>query len=313
MDGRSAALKIPPAAPPSPSHRVAVPLRGLVLMVISTIFFSAGDVITKVLAGSLPPVQIAWLRYATFTLLLVPFVLFGGAGLRSRRPGLQVLRGIGMVGSALFFVLGLPYLSVADATAIYFISPIMITALAVLFLGETVGWRRWTAALVGLLGVLIVMRPGTSAFQTAAILPLLGATSWAGAAIATRLMSGTDQPTTTLAYSALTGLVLLSAMVPFVWVNPTGYELALAFAMGALSTAGHGLVVLAYREASASVVAPFSYVQLIWAGALGYAVFGTAPDGFTILGASIIAASGLYTAYRERVRSVERQSSDARS
>jgi drug/metabolite transporter (DMT)-like permease len=304
MADRSAVLKVPFEGPQA--RHTPIPLRGVALMVGSTVFFSLADVITKVLAETLPAVQIAWLRYVTFALILVPLVRLSGSGLRSRRPGLQVLRGLGMVGSALLFTLGLPFLPVADATAIYFISPILITALAVLFLGEKVGWRRWTAALVGLLGVLVVIRPGTGSFQMAALLPLLGATSWAGAAIVTRLMSGTDQPTTTLAYSALSGLTVLTLMVPFAWVMPSGYELALALAMGVLSTAGHGLVVLAYRDASASMVAPFSYVQLIWAGALGFAFFGSWPDGFTILGAGIIAASGLYTAYRERVRGAAR-------
>jgi drug/metabolite transporter (DMT)-like permease len=297
-------------ASPAPDLRVADgrPMWGIALMVMSTVFFACGDVITKVLAGSVPPIEIVWLRYVTFSVILIPLAWRGmrGGRLRSRRPGLQALRGLGMVGSALFFTVGLPYLPVADATAIYFISPILITALAIPFLGEKVGWRRWTAALVGLVGVLIVIRPGTGAFNVAALLPLLGATCWAGAAVATRMMSGTDRTTTTLVYSALVGLTVLTALVPFSWRTPNATELALALAMGAASTAGHGLVVLAYRHASASMVAPYSYVQLIWAGSLGYAVFGSLPDAYTVTGAGIIAASGLYTAYRERVRAAAR-------
>lgn len=294
----------PAPAPQARAARAQVPLRGIALMIASTLFFACGDVLAKALASSLPAAEIVFLRYATLAVLLLPFVLrsAGRAELRSQRPGLQVLRGLGMVGSALCFTLGLPFLPVADATAIYFISPIVITALAMLFLGEKVGWRRWTASLIGLLGVLIVMRPGTGAFQAAALLPLLGATCWAGAAIATRVMSGTDRPITTLAYSAIVGLAVLAALVPFSWVTPTWLELGLAIAMGVLSSVGHGLVVLAYRETSASVVAPFSYGQLIWAAALGFAAFGALPDRFTVAGAVIIAASGLYTAYRERVR-----------
>ena len=299
-----------PAPTPAPPWSIAEgkPLWGVALMVIATVFFACSDVITKVLSGALPPVEIAWLRYVTFTALLIPLALRGAreSALRSRRPGLQVLRGLGMVGSALLFTLGLPFLPVADATAIYFISPILITALAIPFLGEKVGWRRWTAALVGLVGVLIVIRPGTGAFNSAALLPLLGASCWAVAAVATRMMSGTDRTTTTLVYSALVGLAVLTALVPFSWRTPSGWELGLAVVMGVTSTAGHGLVVLAYRHASASMVAPYSYVQLIWAGTLGFMVFGTLPDGYTVLGAGIIAASGLYTAYRERVRAAER-------
>jgi len=309
MAAGSVASKTPldPAASPLNRH-TQVPLRGIGLMVASTVFFSCGDIIAKALASSMPAVEIVWLRYVTFSLILAPFLWHsvGKVGLRSSRPGLQLLRGLGMVGSALLFVLSLPFLPVADATAIHFTSPILITAMAMLLLGEKVGWRRWAAAFVGLIGVLVIIRPGTGAFQPAALLPLVAAACWAGAAVATRQISGTDHPMVTLAYSALIGLVVLTAAVPFAWVTPTGYELALAISMGAMSTAGHGLVVLAYRHASASLIAPFSYVQLIWSGALGFLAFGALPDGFTIAGAGIIAASGLYTAYRERVRASAR-------
>jgi drug/metabolite transporter (DMT)-like permease len=116
------------------------------------------------------------------------------------------------------------------------------------------------------------------------------------------MMSGTDHPATTLAYSAVVGALVLSVLVPFGFVTPGWPELALGLCVGVLSTIGHWLVVLAYRHASASAIAPFAYVQLIWAGVLGYAVFRSIPDGWTVVGAAIIAASGLYTAYRERVR-----------
>jgi drug/metabolite transporter (DMT)-like permease len=304
LSARPAAFDVPPSGGRVGVLRGQVPLRGILCLVGSTIFFSVSDVITKMLADSLPAIEIAWLRYVTFALLVVPFVVANGGwgALRSTRPRLQVFRGLGTVGSALLFTASLPYLSVADATAIYFISPILITALSIPFLGEVVGWRRWTAAAFGLLGVLIVIRPGTSAFELAALLPLLGATSWAGAAIVTRVMSGSDKPLTTLVYSALVGLAVLSLLLPFAWVTPTWREVALGLCVGILSTIGHWLVVQAYRHASASTVAPFAYVQLIWAGALGYAVFGSFPDGWTATGAVVIALSGLYTAYRERVR-----------
>jgi drug/metabolite transporter (DMT)-like permease len=279
------------------------PLWGIALIVASTVFFACSDVITKGLASSLPAVEIAWLRYVTFSLLVAPLLLRnGGTVLRSRRPGLQVLRGLGMVVSALLFTSSLRFLPVADATAINFISPILITALSIPFLGEVVGWRRWTAAVVGLIGVLIVIRPGTSSFELAAVLPLLGATSWAGAAIVTRMMSGTDSAATTLAYSAFVGAAVLSALLPFTWVTPGWQEIGLGLCVGVLSTIGHWLVILAYRHASASTIAPYSYIQLIWAGALGYCAFGSVPDLWTVVGIGVIAASGLYTAYRERVR-----------
>ncbi|WP_230529916.1 DMT family transporter [Microvirga roseola] len=298
------------AAAPAPTQSLpaASPLRGILLLVASTVFFSVSDVITKQLAATLPAGQVAWMRYAVFALLVIPLLGMNGGGtlLRSHRPGLQVLRGLGMVGSTIMFTHGLRFLPVADATAIYFVSPILIMALSILFLGEQVGWRRWTAAAVGLVGVLIVIRPGTGSFQTAALLPLAGATSWAAAAVVTRRMSGSDHALTTLAYSAFIGFAVLSAALPWSWEMPDGGEMALGLCVGLLSTVGHWFVIQAYRHGSASIIAPFSYVQLIWAGSLGYLVFGSLPDGWTIVGAGIIAASGLYTAYRERVRSLQK-------
>lgn len=285
------------------------PVRGILLLVASTIVFSICDITTKYLAATLPASEIAWIRYATFSCLVVPVILLtGGKELfRAKRPGLQVLRSFGMVGSTIFFTMGLRYLPVAESTAIYFVSPILIMALSILFLGESVGRRRWIAALVGLTGVLVVIRPGTDAFQTTALLPLLGATSWAAGAVVTRKMSGSDHPLTTLVYSAVVGCLILSVTVPFTWITPSFSEVGFALLMGLFFTIGQWFVVLAYRYGNASVIAPFSYVQLIWAGALGYLVFGALPDGWTIVGACIIAASGLYTAYRERVRMLQRK------
>jgi drug/metabolite transporter (DMT)-like permease len=296
-------------APPEPSSLPAPsPLRGILFLIASTIVFSIADVITKQLTSTLPPPEVAWMRYVTFALVMVPIVLVKGgpALLRSRRPGLQVVRGFGMVGSSLMFIQSLPHLPVADATAIFFVSPILIMALSVLILGESVGWRRWSAAAVGFIGVMIVVRPGTGAFQAAALLPMIGASSWAVGTIVTRKIGG-DHAFTTLAYSALVGTLVLSALMPFSWVTPDATEIGLGLCMGVLFAIGHWLVVLAYRHGNASLIAPFSYVQLIWAGTLGYLVFGSLPDSWTITGACLIAVSGFYTAYRERVRALQKR------
>ncbi len=291
-----------PRGPSTPSQ-----LRGVLLLVGSTTFFSVSDVITKQLTATLPPGEVAWMRFVVLMLLVIPALAMNGGGalLRSRRPALQILRGLGMVGSTIAFTHSLRFLPVADATAINFVSPILIMALSVLFLGETVGWRRWSATAVGFLGVVLIIRPGTGAFQTAAFLPLLAAASWAGAAVATRKMSGSDHALTTLAYSAFVGFLVLSAALPFEWETPGPEEIALGLGIGILSSIAHWFVILAYRHGDASILAPFSYTQLIWTGALGYWVFGSLPDAWTILGAGIIAGSGLYTVYRERIRALQ--------
>ncbi len=277
-------------------------LRGILAMVAGTALFACGDVFAKMLSGDLPPLMIAWLRFVVFAALIVGFVVAtrGSRGLVSQRPMLQIVRGLGMLGSAVFFMSGLAFLPVADATAIFFILPILLTAFAVIFLGEVVGWRRWAAALVGFCGVLIVMRPGTAAFQIESLFPILAATSWAIAGTITRYVSTSDAPLTTLAWSALVGFCLSSIAVPFFWVAPDLRQFWIALAMGLVSSAGHGFVVFALRDASASLVAPYAYGQIVWAGALAFIAFGVIPDRYTILGACVIAGAGIYISYRAR-------------
>jgi drug/metabolite transporter (DMT)-like permease len=292
------------AAPRSGTRQSEAVLLGIVLVVASTVFLSAGDVLAKYLSASLPPLQIAWMRYLGFVLILLPAVLASGARtvLASRRPGLQALRGLALLGSTLFFFLALPYLAVPELTAIFFVAPVMVTALSAPFLGERVGRARWAAAAVGFAGVMIVIRPGTAAFEPAAILPVIGALSWASGLLVTRRLSGIDPPLTTLAWTALLGFALLSAVAPFVWVPPNWPQLALGALVGIVSLTGHWIVVLAYRHGDASVLAPYSYTQLIWASAFTWLVFGSLPEVWTYVGATIIIASGLFTAHRERVR-----------
>ncbi|MDQ4135070.1 MAG: DMT family transporter [Pseudomonadota bacterium] len=285
------------------------PLRGVALVLASTLFLACSDATAKYLAASLPIVAIAWLRYLGFSLIMLAAVLAQApAPVRSAHPGLQVLRGIGLVSSVLLFISSLRDLPVADASAITFVSPIFIAALSIPLLGETVGWRRWIAALIGLVGVLVIIRPGTSAFQPAAILPVLSSLSWAGTVIVTRKMSGTDSAVTTLTYSAAVGMVVLTLLLPFHWAWPQPRELALGAFVGLASTVGHWLVVLAYRYGAASALAPFHYSQLLWATLFGFGIFGAVPDLWTFAGAGLIVASGLAMAYHERTRSRQDQS-----
>lgn len=281
------------------------PLLGLLLIICSTAFLASSDTMAKYLArGGMPPVEIAWIRFSVFLLIMLPMVMVpsGGRALRSSRPLLQVFRGLGLLASSIFFIIGLSFLPIAEATATGFISPLFVTGLSVMFLGEKVGLRRWTATIAGLIGVLIIVRPGTSAFQPAALFPIMSALGWASALVLTRKMSGADKPVTTMAYSAIVGFLVLSVFVPVYWSQPTWMQLGLGVAIGASSTIGHWIVVLAFRYADASVLAPFSYVQLMWVTLLGFVVFGEIPDGWTFTGAGIVIASGVYTAHRERVR-----------
>jgi drug/metabolite transporter (DMT)-like permease len=213
------------AAPPQRAKglRRDNPLLGIGLVVTSTVFFAASDVLAKHLTDSLPAIQVAWIRFLVFCVLIVPAAAMAGRGgnpLATGHPGIQTVRGFAMVGSAILFVSGLPHLPIADATAISFVAPIFITALSMWALREQVGVRRWSASVIGLLGVLMIVRPGSSAFQPSAALPIASAAVWACTVVMTRMMSETERPLTTLAWSALVGFGLLSALVPFQWVAP---------------------------------------------------------------------------------------------
>jgi drug/metabolite transporter (DMT)-like permease len=279
---------------------------GIGLIVASTIFFAAGDISAKILTEDLPPLQVAWLRYLVFCALVLPavFMARGRTAMSTRKPGLQVVRAVAVVVSSVFFMLGLGHLQVAETTAINFISPVFITALSIPLLGETVGPRRWAAAGIGFLGVMLIVRPGTDAFQLAALYPICAALVWAGAAIATRFMSY-ERPEKTLAWSAVVGFLCLSVCVPFAWRPMTLHDAGFAVLTGIASTIGHWLLISAYQRGSASILAPYSYVQLLFASLFGFAAFGVIPGSWTFIGGAVIAASGLYTAYRERVRHAE--------
>ena len=300
-----------PALPvAAPSLRIAVPkpdatLVGILMIVASTLVFSIGDVFAKFMSDTMSGYQVTWFRFLVFaaTVPLIAIALRGPGVLRTRHPGLQILRGVAVCGGSTFFLVGLTMLPLAENTAIAFMGPLFVTALSVPLLKEKVGIRRWMAALVGFGGVLLIVRPGTDAFQLAALLPAASALVGAFGTLFVRMMPN-ELPETTLTWTGLTAFLLLSLVMPFVWVTPTTEEIGWGLATGILSAIGHALVVLAFRRANASVLAPFSYVQLLFAGVFAWLAFGAVPGVWTILGILVIAASGLYTAHRERVRGV---------
>ena len=277
------------------------PLRAMLTILGAVFCFTMSDAMAKWLGRSLPVVQINWVRYLVF----VPFALVlvrstAGGRLRVRYPGLQLARGVLLAVSALMFVAAIQLMPLAEATSVGFVSPLLITGLSVLVLGEVVRLRRWMAIVVGLLGVLVIVRPGTEAFQPAALLVLGSSSSWAVAVVLTRRMAGLDPTATTLLWSAVVGLAAMSLVLPFEWVWPAPADWALGIALGLVASAGQYLMVQAYRFAPASLLAPFSYSSLLWSTLLGWALFGGLPDIWTLAGAVVIVASGLVAARPER-------------
>jgi drug/metabolite transporter (DMT)-like permease len=249
--------------------------------------------------------EVVWARY-TFAFLLA-FIfsnpLTRPGVMRTTRPALQVGRSILLLGSTVLNFFALKYLQLDQALAITFSTPFFVAALAGPVLGEWVGPRRWAAIGVGFLGVLVVTRPGFSAVHPAALLSTGAALCYAVYALTTRILARTDSNQTTLFYSNLVGAIV---MLPAVFVVGTMPEnaliAALMLATGALASIGHYLLIVAHRLAPASVLSPFIYSQLVWTVALGYFIFTDLPNRWTMAGASIVIASGLYLLHRERIR-----------
>jgi drug/metabolite transporter (DMT)-like permease len=282
------------------------PFGAIVLAIGATVLFGSSDTISKYLSGSLPIVEFIWIRYVLF--LIMALYLVGRLprrSVRARNPGLQVVRGICVAGSSILFVYGVRQMTMAQATTISFLSPLLITILSIPLLGEIVGIRRWAAVGAGMLGMLVVVRPGMGGFQPAALFGVASSLCWALALIITRKIAVSDAPQTTVLWSAAIGTAVLTVLLPFEAVWPNAKQLALSLVLGVLASGGQWLVILAHRIAPASLLAPFFYGQLLWVTILGFLVFGNLPDTWTVAGAGIIIASGLYTAHRERVRSRE--------
>jgi drug/metabolite transporter (DMT)-like permease len=279
------------------------PIKAIALAVSATVLFGSSDTISKYLSGSLPIVEFIWIRYILF--LITAACLVRRRSILPRNPRLQITRGLCVVGSSILFVYGVRQITMAQATTISFLSPLLITILSIPLLGETVGPRRWAAVAVGMLGMLVVVRPGLGGFQPAALFGVASAFCWALALIITRKISNSDTPQTTVLWSAGIGTAVLSLILPFQAIWPTPKQLGLSLVLGVLASGGQWVVILAHRIAPASLLAPFFYSQLLWVSVLGFLVFGNLPDIWTMVGAAIIAASGLYTAHRERVRRQE--------
>src|SRR5580704_14263763 len=222
----SAAARLDITPLPLPEKKSAVrtaparadrPFRGIALILASTVFLGASVATAKYLSATLPSIEIAWIRFLVFGMIMFPAMLPGSPlyALRSGRRGLQLMRGAALLASSLFFITGLGFLPIAEASATGFVSPLFVTALSIVFLGESVGVRRWLATAVGLIGVLIILRPGTSSFHPAVFFPLVSALAWACMLIMTRMMSGRERAATTMTYSSIAGVGVLCALVPF--------------------------------------------------------------------------------------------------
>jgi drug/metabolite transporter (DMT)-like permease len=275
-------------------------LRGIVLMLVSTVGFAAMHGAVRHLSTELHPFEIAFFRNIFGLLALAPwFLRYGVTPLRTRRLPLHGLRaGLNIIAMLAFFY-ALSITSLARVTSLSFTAPLFATLLAMLVLGEVVRLRRWVAMLCGFVGTLVILRPGFTEIDQGSLLVLLSAAAWASALTVIKVLSRTDSSVTITCYMVV--LMAPISLVPALWVWqwPTGQQLLWLVAIGVVGTLGQLVMTQALKEAETSVVMPFDFFKMIWASLLGFIFFAEVPTLFTWIGAGIIFASTSYIAYRE--------------
>ncbi|MES0808526.1 DMT family transporter [Roseibium sp. SCPC15] len=276
---------------------------GIIMMSVGVACLCVSDAIAKALTADYPPIQILFLR----NLIALPFAMLialklgGRAALYTHRPAAHLVRGLLWLAAASLFFTSFIYLGLAEATALVFAMPVFVTALSALVLKQPVGWRRWSAVLIGLLGVIVVVRPGFGAFQAASFLPLGTAFFYAMLMISARWVDPRESVWTLMLYLVGAGALLSAFAMPFFWVSPRLEDAWLFLGIALFGTSGITLMTQAFRLAPASVVAPFDYSALLWATLFGWLLWEEIPDAATYAGAAIIIASGTYIVYRERL------------
>ena len=307
-------------------------IAGILCIVGALTAFTAQDMAIKWLSGTYPLHEMILIRSAVA--LIIIFVIFlpldGGLNaIRTDKLTIHLLRGVGIVIANLALYLGLASMSLAEATPIFFVSPLLITIFSALFLREHVGIRRWIAVVVGLIGVVIIMRPGTALFRIASLLPLIAALAYALVQVSTRAVGKTEKASTMTFYIQVTFIVVCSVVglgigdghyagsgdpsIDFLlraWVVPPSGDLLLIGGVGCMTAFGHYLIFQGYRLSEASLVAPFEYVGVPLAVFWSIFVFNDYPEAHVWVGIGLIVGAGLYTVYRESLRGREELFSD---
>ena len=280
------------------------PLRGVLLMLCAVTLFGVMDAGAKFLAERYPVPMVVWARFFLNVLIMLVFLgpVFGRRLLSTRRPGIQVVRGLALGMSSILFVSSLPHLRLADASAVTFVAPMLMTLGAVYVFGQKAPPGTWIALAASFLGVLLVIQPGSSAFTWAALLPLGTAIFAAVYQLLTSRLAGVDNGATSLFIGALVSVAVLTIPVMFYWTWPRSVTDALVFlGVGVIGALSHYLVIRAFDYAPPVVLAPFAYLQIVAALLLGWLVFGNFPDTSALLGIGLIVFTGVTMGLRQRV------------
>ena len=278
-------------------------LLGIGLMLLAMAVLPAIDVIAKQMGRQgMPVFQIVWARLFFGAFLTLPFAArqVGWAGLIPARPWLHSLRACLLMLATFLFFASLKYLPIADALAIFFVQPLVVTALSPLVLGEHVGPRRWAAVCVGFIGTLIIIRPGFASISPGSFLALGSGTSLALYFLLTRRISGVNKAIVTTFHTNAVGAVIATVLVALVWKSPSPTDWALFIALAVIANLGHYLIVLAYDHGEASLLAPLAYTEIVTSTAMGWFFFGDFPDRWTFVGVAVLIACAIYISMRER-------------
>jgi len=283
----------------------AHPLRGIALMLLATLLFASHDALSKYLSGFYPIVMIVWARYLVHTLLMAAvFVPRRGLRvLRSKRPALQVLRALCLLGTSVLFNSALIFIPLAEATAVNFLAPLLVTALSVWLLGEHVSLGQWLAVLLGFAGVLVIVHPGSAFFAPPILLPFGSALCFCCYQLLTRRLAEFDSSTTSNFFAGLQNTLIMTALVPFFWHFPDNLKDALLMLMlGCCGMLSHFSLSQAFHYAPPALLAPFSYCHLLFATLLGWLFFAHWPDTSSLLGIGLVCASGLAAVFLQQRR-----------
>ena len=261
------------------------------------------DGIAKYLSSDLPVLQITWARYffTVFFTLPIIFFLFKKYFVWTKKPKLQFLRGLILLIANICFFYSISVISLAKALTLAFIAPLIVTAFSPFFLGEKVGYRRWLAVIIGFVGSLVVIRPGFVEINFASIAALITGFMYGFYLIITRKLSSSDNPLLTLLLTGVVGAIIISLVMPIVWVQPSLKQWSLMAAVGIFACIGHYFLILSLKYADASKLAPFSYFEIVTNIIIGYYFFGDFPDNWTFLGLFIIISAGVYIYRRDNL------------
>ena len=276
-------------------------MKAIIFNLLAWVMLPIMDGIAKYLSSDIHVLQITWARYffTVFFTLPIIFFLFKKYFVWTKKPKLQFLRGLILLIANICFFYSISVISLAKALTLAFIAPLIVTAFSPFFLGEKVGYRRWLAVIIGFVGSLVVIRPGFVEINFASIAALITGFMYGFYLIITRKLSSSDNPLLTLLLTGVVGAVIISLVMPIVWVQPSLKQWSLMAAVGIFACIGHFFLILSLKYADASKLAPFSYFEIVTNIFIGYYFFGDFPDNWTFLGLFIIISAGVYIYRRE--------------